>query len=57
MLRCTRIADPGKITVKRTSNGKDAVLKVNGKRMASGGEDVNFEVKPGDIITVGESIF
>jgi polysaccharide export outer membrane protein len=53
----TRIGDPAKITVKRNSNGKETVLKVNGKRMASGEENVNFEVQPGDIITVGESLF
>lgn len=52
-----RIADPSKITVKRNLNGKETVLKVNGKRMASGEENVNFEVLPGDIITVGESLF
>jgi polysaccharide export outer membrane protein len=53
----TRIADPAKITVKRTSNGKDTVIKINGKRMASGEENANFEVQPGDVINVGESIF
>lgn len=53
----SRIADPSKITVKRNSNGKEAVFKVNGKRMAGGEENVNFEVMPGDIITVGESFF
>ncbi len=53
----SRIADPSKITVKRNSNGKEAVIKINGKRMASGEENVNFEVVPGDIISVGESLF
>ncbi len=53
----TRIADPAKITVKRASNGKEAVLKLNGKRMASGEDNVTYEVQPGDVITVGESIF
>jgi len=53
----TRIGDPGKITVKRTTNGKETVIKVNGKRMASGEENVTLEVQPGDVISVGESIF
>lgn len=53
----TRIADAAKITVKRNSNGKEGVIKVNGKRIASGEENLNFEVLPGDVITVGESIF
>ena len=53
----TRIADPAKITVKRSGGGKETLIKVNGKHMASGGEDVNFEVQPGDVITVGESVF
>jgi len=53
----TRIADPGKITVKRNSNGKEAVIKINGKRMASGEENSDFQVLPGDLITVGESLF
>ena len=53
----TRIGDPAKITVKRNSNGKEAIMKLNGKRMASGEDNVNFEVQPGDIITVGESLF
>lgn len=53
----TRIADPAKITVKRNANGKESLLKLNGKRMASGEENVDFKVLPGDIISVGESLF
>ncbi len=53
----SRIADAAKITVKRTVSGKETLVKVNGKRMASGEENVNFEVLPGDIISVGESLF
>jgi polysaccharide export outer membrane protein len=53
----TRIADPGKITVKRTSNGKDSLFKLNAKRMASGDAGGEFDVLPGDVITVGESLF
>jgi polysaccharide export outer membrane protein len=53
----TRIADPGKITLKRTVNGKEGVFKLNAKRMASGDATSEFEVLPGDVITVGESLF
>lgn len=53
----TRIADPAKITLKRSANGKDSVMKLNAKTMASQGSSSGFEVQPGDVITVGESIF
>lgn len=53
----TRIADPGKIVVKRISNGKESVHRVNAKKMASRVDASAFEVMPGDVITVGESIF
>jgi polysaccharide export outer membrane protein len=53
----TRIADPGKINLKRTVNGKESMMKLNAKRMASGDSTSGFEIQPGDIITVGESIF
>jgi protein involved in polysaccharide export with SLBB domain len=49
----TRIADPGKISVQRTEGGQDQVFRVNAKR----GDTTQFTIKPGDIITVGESIF
>lgn len=53
----TRIADPGKITLKRTKNGRETVIKLNAKRMASGDANSEFEVLAGDVITVGESLF
>jgi polysaccharide export outer membrane protein len=53
----TRIADPGKIVVKRISNGQESVYRVNAKKMASRADSSAFEVRPGDVITVGESIF
>jgi len=49
----TRIADAGKITVQRTEGGQEKVFRVNAKR----GDTTQFTIKPGDIITVGESIF
>lgn len=53
----TRIADPGKITLKRTSNGRENLIKLNAKKMAAGDGTSEFEVLAGDVITVGESIF
>ena len=53
----TRIADPSKITLKRTANGRETLLKLNAKKMANGDVNSEFEVQPGDVITVGESLF
>jgi polysaccharide export outer membrane protein len=53
----TRIADPAKITLKRTMDGKETVLHLNAKKMAGGNTESGFTVSAGDIITVGESIF
>jgi protein involved in polysaccharide export with SLBB domain len=52
----TRIAAPERITVRRHGPKGDEVLKVDGKRLARGGNN-NFMVLPGDTVTVGESIF
>jgi polysaccharide export outer membrane protein len=53
----TRIADPAKITLKRREDGRETVMKLDGKKMASGATSSSFEVRPGDVITVGESFF
>lgn len=53
----TKIADPGKITLKRHADGKDSVFKLNAKSMARGTAERDFKVLPGDTITVGESMF
>lgn len=53
----TRIADPSRITVKRRQNREESVIRLNGKRMASGQGNTSFDVLPGDIISVGESLF
>jgi polysaccharide export outer membrane protein len=52
----TRIAAPERITVRRQSPGGDQIFKVNAKRFTKG-KGGGFLVKPGDTITVGESIF
>ncbi len=61
----TRIAAPGRITVVRRSErdgGQAETLRVDAKRLAKGqsgrpGQQSGFLVKPGDTITVDESIF
>lgn len=52
----TRIADPARITLKRSVGGKESVIKLDAKRMANENGSA-FEILPGDVITVGESIF
>ncbi len=53
----TRIADASKITLRRTINGKEDVIKLNAKSLAKEGSKADFEIQSGDVITVGESIF
>src|ERR1700757_1498198 len=54
----SRIADPGRITVRRRENGQDEVLHINGKRAEKAGYGAeDFLVKAGDVITIAESIF
>jgi len=53
----TRIADPGRVTVRRNVDGKDIVMKVNCKDLMKNDSVQQFLVKPGDTITVPESIF
>lgn len=54
----TKIANPGNVTVKRlVAGGSEQVIKVDAKRMARGGDRSSFFVKPGDVITVAESLF
>lgn len=52
----TRIAAPERITVRRQDASGDQMFKVNAKRFTKG-KGGGFLVKPGDTITVGESIF
>ncbi len=53
----TRIANPGNVTVKRREGGEERVYRFNAKKMARSDSDSSFSVKPGDVITVAESIF
>jgi polysaccharide export outer membrane protein len=51
----TRIAAPGRISVRRAMGNGEQVLKVDARKVAKGGSA--FRVQSGDTITVGESIF
>lgn len=53
----TKIADPGRITLRRSVGGKEKVYKINGKRLAKDKDAKAFYVRPNDIIDVGESLF
>jgi hypothetical protein len=39
------------------SIGQEQVLKLNAKRMARGEDKATFHIQPGDVISVGESLF
>ena len=53
----TRIADPSKVTLRRKTEGRETVLRLNAKAMARDGNVAPVEIQPGDIITIGESLF
>ena len=53
----TRLADLGRITVKRNEAGRDVVFRLDAKRMARDQSTKAFLVVPGDLITVGERAF
>lgn len=54
----TRIAAPERVTVRRHGDRGDEVLRVNAKRLERGDARAGqFRVRPGDTITVGESLF
>jgi polysaccharide export outer membrane protein len=53
----TRIANPRNVTVKRRVDGKETVIRVDARKMARSNAESNFRIQPGDVITVGESIF
>jgi hypothetical protein len=44
--------------VKRLEEGgRERLIKLDAKRMAKGGDSSSFYIKPGDVITVAESLF
>jgi protein involved in polysaccharide export with SLBB domain len=53
----TKIAAPNRISVRRTVNGQDEVIQVNGKDLAKNTNTKIFYVHPGDTIMIGQSVF
>jgi polysaccharide export outer membrane protein len=53
----TKMADAGKVSVKRIVDGQEKVFKYNARKMASGSGDSAITIQAGDVITVGESLF
>ena len=53
----TRIANASKITIKRRTGDKEEIINVNAAKMAKNANSERVPIKPGDTITVGESIF
>lgn len=53
----TRMANPSKITIKRTEKGQERILQVDAKKMGHSESDRAFAIKSGDVIIVEESLF
>ena len=53
----TRAGEPSKITIKRAREGKESVIKMDARAMAKDEGYKVFEVEPGDVVTIGESIW
>jgi protein involved in polysaccharide export with SLBB domain len=53
----TRMADEGRVRVRRNVNGVETILKVNVHAETKNSSSELFEVQPDDKITVGERIF
>jgi polysaccharide biosynthesis/export protein len=53
----TRLADEGRVLVRRNVNGVDTILKINAHSETKNGSSELFEVQPDDKITVRERIF
>ena len=53
----SRLADPGKITVRRLADGQEQIFKVDGKKLINDRNSSRFFIQPNDTINVGERIF
>jgi len=53
----TRTGEPGKIVIKRLQNGRENVIKVDGRAMAKEEGYKMFEIQPDDVITIAESLW
>ena len=50
----TRIADRGSVVIKRSDHGTEKTIKVNTKKFTTQ-DGKQFELMPGDVVTVGET--
>ena len=53
----TRIANRKKVTIKRRVGGREVIMRIDAKRLASEGSSRPVEILVGDVITVAESMF
>ncbi|MDQ3624116.1 MAG: SLBB domain-containing protein, partial [Verrucomicrobiota bacterium] len=53
----TEFADPAKVTLKRLVSGKQSVFVLDARRMARDSQARQFNIQPGDMITIREKIF
>jgi polysaccharide export outer membrane protein len=53
----TKTADPSAVTLKRVEAGKEKVTRYNAKKMAHESSSASVMIRPGDVITVAESLF
>ncbi|MBV9998720.1 MAG: polysaccharide export protein [Verrucomicrobia bacterium] len=53
----TRIANRAAVTVRRNEGGQEQRIRLDGRDGASSANGPDFKIHPGDVITVGESIF
>jgi polysaccharide export outer membrane protein len=53
----TRVANPGHVTVRRRVDGQDKIYLVDAKKLARDSEIGEFQLFPGDTVSVGQSIF
>ena len=53
----TRTGEPAKIILKRVQDGKENVIKVDGRAMAKEQSYKLFEIQPDDVISIAESLW
>ena len=53
----TKIANPSKITIKRIVDGREAIIRIDARKILKDASSPTFQVLPGDTIMVGEAIF
>ena len=53
----TRLADSSRVTLKRTQDGQETVLRVNARAMTNSASTQRLIIQDEDIITVPETLF